>query len=106
MVKNLPASARDAGDLILIPGSGRSVGARNGNPLQYSGPENPTDRGAWWATVHGIVKSQTRLSTHALPLGIHGWRSSDPLHSVDSINRAPTMCEALHEAPGQGQLKH
>ena len=47
MVKNLPASAGDAGDSGLIPGSGRSPGEGNGNPLQYSCLENPMDRGAW-----------------------------------------------------------
>ena len=55
-------SARNAGDLGSIPGSGRSLGEGNGNPLQYSCQENPTDRGAWWATVHGVAKSQRRLS--------------------------------------------
>ena len=55
MVKNPPANSGDAG---LIPGSGRpTVG--NGNPLQYSGLENPMDKGALWATVHGVAKSQT-----------------------------------------------
>ena len=58
MVKNPPANARDEG---LIPGSGRSPGEGNGNPLQYSCLENPMDRGTWWATVHGIAKSQTQL---------------------------------------------
>ena len=57
-VKNLPANARDAGS---IPGSGRSAGEGNGNPLQYACQENPMDRGAWWATVHGVAKSRTRL---------------------------------------------
>ena len=52
------ASARNAGDLGLIPGSGRSPGEGNGNPLQYSCLENPMDRGAWWATVHGVAKSR------------------------------------------------
>ena len=46
----------------LIPGWGRSPGEGNGNPLQYSCLENPMDRGAWWATVHGVAKNQTRLS--------------------------------------------
>ena len=46
-------SACNVGDLGLIPGSGRSPGGGNGNPLQYSCLENPMDRGAWWATVHG-----------------------------------------------------
>ena len=54
-------SACNAGDLGLIPGLGRSPGEGNGNPLQYSYPENPMDRGAWWATVHGVTKSRTRL---------------------------------------------
>jgi len=47
---------------VAIPGSGRSSGEGNGNPLQYSCLENPMDRGAWWATVHGVTKSWTRLS--------------------------------------------
>ena len=53
------ASACNAGDLGLIPGLGRSPGEGNGNPLQYSCLENPMDGGAWWATVHGVAKSQT-----------------------------------------------
>ena len=53
------ACARHAGDLGSIPGSGRFPGEGNGNPLQYSCLENPMDRGAWWATVHGVAKSQT-----------------------------------------------
>ena len=55
-------SACSAGDQGSIPGSGRSPGAGNGNPLQYSCLENPMDRGAWWATVHGVAKSQIQLS--------------------------------------------
>ena len=53
------ASACNAGDLGLIPQSGRSPGEGNGNPLQYSCLENPMDGGAWWAKVHGVTKSQT-----------------------------------------------
>ena len=56
------ASACNAGDLGSIPGSGRSPGEGNGNPLQYSCLENLMDGGAWWATVHGVAKSRTRLS--------------------------------------------
>ena len=56
-------SACNAGDLGLIPGSERSPGERNGNPLQYSCPKNPMDGGAWWATVHGVAKSQTQLKS-------------------------------------------
>ena len=56
MVKNLPANAGDPGS---IPGSGKSPGVGNGDPLQYSCRENPLDRGAWWATVHGVAESDT-----------------------------------------------
>ena len=55
-------SAWNAGGLGSIPGSGTSPGEGNGNPLQYSCLENPMKGGAWWATVHGVAKSQTRLS--------------------------------------------
>ena len=56
------ASACSAGDLGSIPGSGRSPGEGNGNPLEYFCLENSMDGGAWWATVHGVAKSWTRLS--------------------------------------------
>ena len=56
------ASAYNEGDPGSIPGLGRSPGEGNGNPLQYSCLENPMDRGAWLATVHGVAKSRTRLS--------------------------------------------
>ena len=59
VVKNPPAKAGDERDMGLIPGSGRSPGGRNGKPFQYSCLENPMDSGVWWATVHGVVKSQT-----------------------------------------------
>ena len=52
MVKNLPASAGDVG---LIPGSGKTPERGNGNPLEYSYGENPKDGGVWWATVHGLI---------------------------------------------------
>ena len=56
VVKNPPADARDAGDMGSIPGWGKSPGEGNGNPLQYSCWDNPMDRGAWWARVHGVTK--------------------------------------------------
>ena len=56
------ASACNVGDPGSIPGLGTSPGEGNGNPLQYSCLENPVDGGAWWATVHGVAKSWTRLS--------------------------------------------
>ena len=55
-------SACSAGDLGSIPGLGRSPGEGNGNPLQYTLLGNPMDRGVWWAAVHGVAKSQVRLS--------------------------------------------
>ena len=76
MVKNLPAKA---GDARSIPGLGRPPGEGNGNPLQYSCLGNPMDRGAWWATVHGVKKESdtterlnnnwTQLSLHSCGLG-------------------------------------
>ena len=62
-VKNLPVSTGDAGHSSLILGSGRSLGEGNGNPLRDSCLENPMDRGAWRAIVHGVTKSQTQLRT-------------------------------------------
>ena len=62
MVKNLLANSGDTGDVSSILGLGRFFGEENGNPLQYSCLENSMDRGAWQATVHGVTKSQTRLS--------------------------------------------
>ena len=58
----------------LIPVLERSPREGNGNPLQYSCQENPMDRGAWWATVHGVTQSQTRLSAHAHTHLTHIWR--------------------------------
>ena len=68
VVKNLPANAGDVRDVGSIAGSERPPGGGNGNPLQRSCLENPKDRGTWWATVHGVAKSWTRLrqlSAHA-----------------------------------------
>ena len=63
MVKNLPANEGDAKDAGSVPGSERSPGEENGNPLQYSCLENPMDRGVWWATVHGLQRIGNDLST-------------------------------------------
>ena len=59
VVKNPSANERDAGDVGLIPGSGRFTGGGNGNPLQYACLGNPMDIGAWQTTVHSITKSRT-----------------------------------------------
>ena len=67
LLKNPPANAGDIRDVGSIPGSERSSGGSNGNPLQHSCLENPMDRGGWWATVHRVTKSLTwlkRLSMH------------------------------------------
>ena len=57
MVKNPPPNAGDVGNMGSIPGLGRCPGVGSSNPFQYSCLENPMDRGAWWATVHGVTKS-------------------------------------------------
>ena len=71
--KESTCNARATGGMSSIPGSGRSPGGGHGNPLQYSCLKNPMDRGAWQATVHGVPKSQTRLSdcacTHCILMG-------------------------------------
>ena len=67
VVKNPPFNAGDTRDAGSIPGSEKSPGGGHGNPLQYSCLENPKDRGAWQATVHGVAESRTRLKQ----LGIH-----------------------------------
>ena len=76
-----PANAGDARDVGSIPGLGRSPGGRNGNPLQYSCLEIPMDRGAWWATIHGVTKSWTQLSKWAHICTNPGFA---PLHGVQS----------------------
>ena len=63
VVQSLPANAGDTGDAGLVAGSGGAPGEGNGNPLQFSCLENSTERGDWWATVHGVAKSQTQWST-------------------------------------------
>ena len=73
MVKNLPAM-QSPKRVSLISGSGKSPGGGHGNPLQYSCLENPMDRGAWWATVHGVVKSWPRLKQFRMQaLGVLEW---------------------------------
>ena len=66
VVKNLPANAGDVRDVGSIPGLGRSPGVGSGNPLQYSCLESPVERGAWWATVHGIAKNAWWATVHGV----------------------------------------
>ena len=70
LVAQTVKSACNAGDPGSVPGSGRSPGERNGYPLQYSCLENSVDRGAWWATVHGVAELGT---TEGLTLLLHTW---------------------------------
>ena len=75
MVKNPPANAGDPRDATSVPGSGRLPVGRNGNPFQYSCLKNPTDKGDWWAIIHAVAKSWTRmqlLSTHECIIRRHG----------------------------------
>ena len=64
VVKNTPANVGHVKDVGSMSGLDRFPGEGNGNPLQYSCLENPTDRGTWKATVHGVIKSQTQLGMH------------------------------------------
>ena len=86
MVKNLPANAGDVRDAGSIPGSGRSSGEGNDNPLQYPclnrEQENPMDRGAWRATVHSVEKSRIRPSDLA-----HMHRGTLPTADLSSLGR-------------------
>ena len=66
VVKNPRANERDTRDLDLTPGSGRSPGGGHGDPLQYSYLENPMDRGAWQAIVHGVTKNRTRVKRFSM----------------------------------------
>ena len=67
VVKNRPASTGDSRDVGLIPGSGRSPGVGNGNPLQYSCLENSVDKGTWQATVHRVAEYDTTKHIHTHP---------------------------------------
>ena len=87
MVKTLPANAGDIRDAGSIPGSGRSPGGGHGNPLQCSCLENPTDRGTWWATVHGVAQSQTQLKQFSIALLL--LRRYIYISSSAKINRLP-----------------
>ena len=73
----------DIRDPASIPGSGRSPGGTHGNPLQYPCPENPMDRGSWWATVHGVIKSQTCLKRLRSCAHSHTHTHTPPRHFTD-----------------------
>ena len=89
LVKSPSASARDVRDVGSILGWGRSPGGGHGHPLQYSCLENPMDRGAWQATVHGVAQSQTRLK----------WLSSSGIGVMDCVSLQ------VHKSLSRGDLK-
>ena len=85
-------SACKAGDLVLIPGSGRFPGEGNGNPLQYSGLENSVDRGTWWATVHGVAES---ITTEQLSLSEKTMVQDCEQIKVNQLSLDQTVCVPL-----------
>ena len=93
-VKNPPANAEDAGVKGSVPGLGRSRGGGNGNPLQHACLENPMDRRAWQATIHGVTRSWTRLSNLA---DIHVRRVDQIFYSPPQISHdnSSTWCPYL-----------
>ena len=95
------ASACSAGDPGSIPECGKSPGEGNGSPLQYSCLENPMEEGAWWATVHGVAKSRTRLSnfSYAVSWGFPvGSDSKESACNVEDLSSIP----GLRRSPGVG----
>ena len=99
VVRNLAASAADSGDKGLIPGSGRSPGAGNGNPLSYSCLENPMGRKTWQIIVHRVTKSQRteQLNTHShththIVTHTHTHAHTQP-HISSVAQSCPTLCD-------------
>ena len=99
------ASACHTGDLGSIPGSGRSPGEGNDNPLQYSCLENPMGGGAWWATVHGVAKSRTRLSDFTSLHSLHRCFSLLPSLWLSSFAHCLALSAAA-QAPGSSWHPH
>ena len=89
VAKKPPAKAGDAKDAGSIPGSGRSPGEGNGNPLQLFGLGNPKDGEAWWAAVHWVAKSQTRLSDFTFTCHFHALEKEMATHSSVLAWRIP-----------------
>jgi len=87
VVKNPLGNARDVGS---IPELGRSPGTGNGKPLQYSCLENSLDRRAWWATVHGVTKTRTRLSTHTIAYVTYSVTNKNKAEAIRNLKE----CEA------------
>ena len=108
VVKNLPANEEDTRDSSSVSGSGRFP-RRKWHPLQYSCLENPTDRGAWWVTVHGLTKSRTRLTPNQRAFWVHQDFNSYPPSSFSKwgshllaslfFSLAQTQCSTLSNIP-------
>ena len=104
-VENLPANAGDIRDMGSIPGSGNSPGGGHGNLLQCSCLENPMDRGAWWAAVRGVTKSQTQLSDFTLNfIYIHSLVAQMVVSSCNSGD--PGLIPGLERPPGEENGYH
>ena len=103
-VKN-PLAMQEMQETVLNPGSERSPREGNGNPLQYSCPENPTDRGAWRATVHVALKSRTQLSNRAWIS--HMSRDKGPKPTKLTCLESPWSCKEsdMTEATEHIQIK-
>ena len=98
MLLNPPASAGDTADVDLVPGLGRSSSGGNGNPLQYSCRENPMEKGAWRATVHGVTKSGPRLSDWACMHAHSNWQrlwSASPLNWYQKFHGSVLLIASL-----------
>ena len=91
-IENLP-KMQAIGDVASISGSGRFPGGVNGNPLQYSFLENPMDGGAWWAAVHGVSASRTRLSDFTFTFHFHALEKEMAIHSNILACRIPGTVE-------------
>ena len=107
VVKNPPANAGDVRDVGSTPGLGRSPGVGNGSPFHYSCLENPMDKGAWWATVHGVSKSGTQLKGPGTHTQISGhthsasWVKSQPTtHSPLTLPELRPPHGSPHPSPG------
>ena len=101
VVKNPPASAGDMGDTGFIPGWERSPGGGNGNPLQYSCLENPTDSGAWWAAGHGVTKSWHSWAIEPIHWGMPNSQCCDSFRWTAKLH--PLLCSpCLGEWVGTG----
>ena len=107
--KESSCQRRDAGDAGLIPGSGRSPGEGNSNPPQYRCLGNPMDRGAWWATVHGVAKSWTRHSDSTTATITITWvpmGQSDPNQNLPLTERGSRQNRNGHFEEGFGHSGH